>query len=579
MTEGEQAERRVAERLRAALPAEYEIYQNVGWISLRRSVGATTPAGGAPAGLRNGEVDVVIAHAERGFLAIEVKAGDIRRDGAGRWWAGPNLLRQSPFSQARVNRYGLVGKLRSLPDWPAALQPIAGWAVALPDADLATAGAMRRYLGPDADDELVLDGTKLETNEGLRRAVERAYGIAAIESSRARSPGPLGVGLARALLAGPLELHARLGRTIREDEPEVLELTRSQAAVLGQLRHQARVEVVGPAGTGKTILACEKARSLALEGFVTLLVCFNQPLARAMTEQLEAEIELTGRLVVTTFHQLCEDLAREAGTLPAKPARPGAAWFGSALPTALLDAIDRLGPRFNAIVVDEGQDFELGWLESLQLLLHDPGHDVLYVFHDPAQAIYRDDRVGELSLQRLDLTHDCRNPGRIHDLAARFYDGDVRTIAMRAEGRSPEIIVAEAGAATVEALRTILHRLRHDEDVPPWEIVVLIGSSLEDSPVWRVPGHRYGNEVLWNGQVDDAGNLRGLAFDQVEDQPSDTILIDSIRRFKGLDRPVVILAELRTDDVRLGRLLYIGLSRARHHLIVIAPASIAGRLG
>ncbi len=230
-------------------------------------------------------------------------------------------------------------------------------------------------------------------------------------------------------------------------------------------------------------------------------------------------------------------------------------------------------------MVDEGQDFELGWLESLQLLLHDPGHDVLYVFHDPAQAIYRDDRVGELSLQRLDLTHDCRNPGRIHDLAARFYDGDVRTIAMRAEGRSPEIIVAEAGAATVEALRTILHRLRHDEDVPPWEIVVLIGSSLEDSPVWRVPGHRYGNEVLWNGQVDDAGNLRGLAFDQVEDQPSDTILIDSIRRFKGLDRPVVILAELRTDDVRLGRLLYIGLSRARHHLIVIAPASIAGRLG
>ena len=102
--------------------------------------------------------------------------------------------------------------------------------------------------------------------------------------------------------------------------------------------------------------------------------------------------------------------------------------------------------------------------------------------------------------------------------------------------------------------------------------------SLDDSAIWRVPGHRFGNEVLWNGQVDDAGQLRGLAFHEVEEQPSDTILVDSIRRFKGLDRQVVILAELRPDDPKLDKVLYIGLSRARHHLVVIAPPELAERI-
>ena len=68
-----------------------------------------------------------------------------------------------------------------------------------------------------------------------------------------------------------------------------------------------------------------------------------------------------------------------------------------------------------------------------------------------------------------------------------------------------EVIEAEAGAPTLEALRRVLHRLRADEGVRPWEIAVLVGGSLEDSAVWKQ--RRFGNEVLWNGQVDDAGRL------------------------------------------------------------------------
>jgi len=51
------------------------------------------------------------------------------------------------------------------------------------------------------------------------------------------------------------------------------------------------------------------------------------------------------------------------------------------------------------------------------------------------------------------------------------------------------------------------------------------------------------------------------------------ILCDTIRRFKGLERPVIILVELSTNDLKmLDRLLYVGGSRARQHLVVIGQA-------
>ena len=58
------------------------------------------------------------------------------------------------------------------------------------------------------------------------------------------------------------------------------------------------------------------------------------------------------------------------------------------------------------------------------------------------------------------------------------------------------------------------------------------------------------------------------------------MLLESIRRFKGLERPVVVLTaidDLPADDETA--LLYVGLSRARVHLVVIATDATMKRLG
>ncbi len=563
--EGEKAERLVFERLRAALPPEYRLYRNIAWI------GRTAEH----RGLRDGEADIVLAHPDRGFLVIEVKAGEIARDAHGRWWAGRRELDPSPFEQASTNLHALLVKLRSLPEAPPDWHPIAGHAVALPGVDLESAGGRLRLLGPDVEPDLILDRARLSATDpgATRRAVDHALELWAGESSQLRPPGERGVALLASLLETPVELHSLLRSEIEEGEREVVALTRGQFHVLRDLRRIRRAEIRGGAGTGKTMLALEKARQLAREGFRTLLVCFNQPLARMLRDEVGgAEL-----IHVSTFHQLCEDLGREAGTLPPRPEPPPPAWWNETLPAALLGAIETVGGRYHAIVVDEGQDFEADWLAALELLLVEPGTDLFYVFHDPAQSLYRDDVVERLGLTPYDLDLNCRNPQPIHELVARFSEGELSADALRTDGRPPEVIEAETPAETIEALRKLLHRLRHDEGVRPWEIAVLTGVSLEKSDAWRQ--RRFGNEVLWNGQVDDAGHPTGRSADQVEPQPDDAVLCDSIRRFKGLERPVVVLVELRADDPRLERLLYVGLSRARQHVALVVPAEVAQRVG
>jgi hypothetical protein len=563
---GELAEQLVVDRLRAVLPDDVLLLHNVSWLMKDHGY------------VREGEADVVIGDPDRGILVVEVKAGEVRRERDGTWYAGGRLPR-SPFEQAKDSRHTLVRKLIEQPGWQAGLVPISGQAVAFPDVDMDSMGPRLNLLGLDAETELIADQSMfVDGDEGraeLRGFVDRAFELWRGKSGE-RPPGRDGIDLLRATMTAPLEIRSMLRFEIATGQAETVRLTTGQYQLLSTLRGVRRAAIVGGAGTGKTMLAAEKARRLAREGFSTLLVCFNAPLARALGEDTREVADATGQLTVTTFHQLCQDLGREAGVLGERPDPVPQSWWDETLPRALDEAVERLGPRFHAIVVDEGQDFDVGWLASLEELSIYGRDDVMYVFHDPAQAIYREDVVDQLGLQEYPLELNCRNPQPIHDLVRQFAGGGLESIALRTDGRSPELIEADGDAATLEALRKVLHRLRNEEGVAPWDIAVLTGVRLEHSAVWRQ--RTFGNEALANPSVDDAGHHLGLAAGATPDLPSDAILCETIRRFKGLERPVIALVELKPDDDRLDQHLYVGASRARQHLVVIAPPAVVERL-
>jgi hypothetical protein len=566
---GDRAERFVEEHLRAALPADARLFANVPILAKTR---ATGPA-------HDAEADIVVVDPDNGLLVIETKSGVPRRDSHNRWFIGEHELPRSPFEQAKAAKHDLATAIQALPDWPRDRELRTGHAVAFPDADLASLPAGHALLGPDVVPDIVLDAAAFGDPGGTRLALERAWAYWVGDGSRGDALTPAEMARIDEYLAPTVELRRLLHHDVDEDRDRLARASIAQLLVLNHARGQRRAEVVGPAGSGKSLVAVAKARRLARDGWRTLFVCFNQALATSVLREIE---ERGGpadlRPTVSTFHRLAETLAGKAGLLGAKPANPGPEWFDG-LTADLVPAIEALpDERYDAIVVDEGQDFEADWLLGLELLLENPDDGILWVFHDPGQALYRDDVVADLALERFDLFEDWRSPAPVAELAARFYRGPGEPYAMAEGGRAPEILEAEPGRATVEMVRRTLHHLLVQEAIRPWHVAVLSGRSAKDSEVWRQ--RTFGNVVLWNGAIDDAGQSLGLPGELVPDEPKDdgVVLFETVRRFKGLERPIVILCELPEEGERLDQLLYTALTRATTHLVVIAPPSLARRL-
>ena len=183
---------------------------------------------------------------------------------------------------------------------------------------------------------------------------------------------------------------------------------------------------------------------------------------------------------------------------------------------------------------------------------------------------------GLLGLERIELHENWRNPASVAALAGRFYHGGEEISAFREGGIRHRVIEAPPGPDAQDELRKVIHELTEVERVPPWEIVVLSGRSAPDSDAWRT--RRFGNVVLWNEALNDDGTSKGLPPEQVPDEPEDCVVFETVRRFKGLEREVVVLVEIPETTVRLDELLYVGLTRATTQLVVIAPPALAARL-
>ena len=269
---GERAERTVYERFREALPPEARLWPNVRW------VGATRPGGPA----RDGEIDDVVLHPDHGLLLIEVKSGTLSRDTFGRWYLGSKHLDELPFSQAAAAKFALGNMIRNQPGWPGGDLRLLH-AVAFPDTDRASLTRQGPALGLDSPIELVLDRADFTDAASTRRALERVWGYWSGDGARDRHLTDAALAAIRETIEPTVVLRPLLRGDIEEGERELLAPTQHQLSLLRTLRADRRASIVGGAGSGKTLLAAEKARDLASRGFNVLFVCFNQPLAQSLS--------------------------------------------------------------------------------------------------------------------------------------------------------------------------------------------------------------------------------------------------------------------------------------------------------
>lgn len=552
------AEARVFEMLADELDGGYTVFHRVRWLD--------RPESGAP---YDGECDFLIAHPERGLLVLEVKGGRVGVDATNGQWVsvdrdGERHSIRDPFHQANESKHVLKRKLLSTRYWAGRNVPI-GHAVVLPDSSKRGASIADGSLDVTLDAE---DLTRLD------EAIERLFGYWRLQPDadwRAH-----GVATLERLFVHRDFARVPLGTQLKQHEPEFLRLTQEQSGTLDLLRQHRRAAISGCAGSGKTMLAVEKARRLAGEGFRVLITCFNRALADFIRAQLPApqrlkrgetaatrpQLDLFGgaRVEVESFHSLAGRWARRAGIALPETADDDErrALYDAALPEALMQAASRLPERFDAILVDEGQDFHEDWWVALQSLLEDPDHGILYVFFDDNQSLYTRGARLPIESPPYALTRNCRNTRRIHEWVGRWYRGEATPDLTGPEGRTPVTHRYRDPREMREHVRRALHQLIAEERVPERDIVVLSPYGRATSALWSDP--QFGNIRLTDAWPPAPGHVQCA----------------TVHAFKGLERPVVVLAEVGRDARRLEELLYVGGSRARSHLIVVAQDGVDG---
>ncbi|GEM00064.1 nuclease-related domain-containing DEAD/DEAH box helicase [Cellulomonas terrae] len=522
--DGGVAERAAWEALRGQLPDDAVVFTGVGLQD-----GATER-----------EIDLLVAWPGVGLAAIEVKGGYItRRDG--RWWQGSGEAQHSidPVHQVQDARHVLTGLLRQN-GLDAAHARIAHL-VALPHTPVP-----RTLEAPDLPRAMLVDRDDLSHIAFLvKRAIEdHGVGRAGLDA------GALEALITYLTGSFPSQVDALTHAAEHEDHLD--QLTRDQARLLDALRTFRRLQVVGAAGTGKTWLALEQARRRAKEGDRVALLCYSRGLARYLVRVTQTWRPAERPAFVGLFHDLPVRWGAPAGS------DDDSAYWESELPAHLGRLAASRGPRdlFDAVVVDEAQDFGDDWWPPLLRCLRDPEQGRLYVFLDEAQRVFARDGVVPISVDPVVLDENLRSTKQIAQLSGSLRDGVTRP---RGWDGSPVRIVDVPADDAIGAADDMVEQLLA-EGWYPGQIALLATGRRHPLQVELTAS---GHDEYWDGFFAE-----------------DDVFYGHVLGFKGLERSAVVLAVNGFRELERARsLLYTGMSRARSLLVVVGPRGTIEGLG
>ena len=547
-------EKMVFDALEVQLSKEFTVLYSADWMYTHPETRTT----------RKGEADFVIAHPDFGLLVLEIKGGAIKYDadnekytqtsGGGRG----DTKNTNPYSQVNRNKHNITEIMKLVSGRTHKGQKFAphGDAVIFPQTSrqLVTNLPIAQRDITFFEEDLIDLGPKLsrlmEDMDSFRWEDERP-------DRRSRESDVRKI--IKTFKGESWESTPGLLTQLNDAEIEIKNLEEELTDRLGgSFRGNSRVHIRGGAGTGKTIIGLKEALRIGAQGNKVLWLCFNQLLRDYASDKLKAESNITintfdafRRSVILKSNLLSEsdlddifDFSKTSEDVREETFRQAIGHEGTDL--------------YDVIIIDEAQDMENIWLEDIEFLLADQNDSSqLILLGDDNQNLYRAEKISIDGFMNFSLNENLRNTPHIHAYARGLYhDGGTYRSTRTIPGPRVEWISVEKdliGGVIEDKLQKLVDEKNLKEGViKPSAITVLTGASLSTSAVSA-------------GEVSSLVNLALYSSKLGENE----IGFDTIRRFKGLENQVIILTEIDPDDENFEVLTYVGITRARTHLIVV----------
>ena len=483
------------------------------------------------------EIDFIIFNGRDVVICLEVKGGAISFNGCTRQWLQnggviPDVIKQATDAMHTLHRAVLFEAKNACVDW----------ALCFPDCCLSTHnGAMEVHPAQIIDEKALTDieAGVLKLEAHVRSKYPHRAGMSSAEVTAFISRLTRSIGFVQIL-----------GVRFAREAEQIIQVTTEQLEVLADLEVNPRMLVQGAAGTGKTIIAQTFAKRLAEGKKEVLLLFFNRGIAKQARYAFPREDSVN----VSTFSSFAKRLMEKHDPewWDAQKESTNEFW-NTTLPLKLMDIPQSELPKFDAVIVDEGQDFKPEWFEFLSTVLRDPENSYFTVLLDQKQDIFGHWKSFPCQPKPYHkvLFKNCRNTKQIV-----AYLNEKHPTNMVSHERSPfgapvrERTVRDE-AEELKAITEDVKTLTTKEGIKPGSIVILVSADKEESclrAVTEVAGFR-----LQSTYAGFDPNARHLYYSKID-------------IFKGLEADVVLLCLGEITSTDLPRALYVRGSRAKHLL-------------
>lgn len=519
------------------------------------------------------ELDFVIVNQKKGILVLEVKAGSNIRYYDRKWFysSGLEMPHGGPYKQAATGKRALRDKIQYNPN-----EKIRGFAsklkffhgVFFPDMVKSQLTDLDGF-AEEADLGITLFADDL-ISPGKRISEIFSYELPYEKYS---TPQPLTDEEFDLLLRGVLcpEFHLVESPTAKRIAlgESMNQLLREQYKLLEFLEEQDTAVINGAAGTGKTMIAVEKARRHSMNGEPVLFLCYNRLLRDQLAESYSGKDKKQYKNIdFMTISKLAWKVTGDYTDF-------------QGLENRLLEYIDH--PEdfpYKHIIVDEGQDFGLvdaesgmssgkdncSIIDTLQEVALNAG-GTFYLFYDKNQMIQGGASIDyalpdciENSDCRLTLHTNCRNT---QEIAQTSYTPlrnkkkeKVKPGRTLTRSGTPVLPVMHISNDLVNSLNKTIDKLVQEKID---DIVILTQGTEDHSGI--------ASRLDPSGDPNDGYSYYLYCGKQYK--------VTTCKKFKGLEADSIIMIDLGKDSFKdkKGLEFYVGTSRAKFRLDFICSLS------